>query len=530
MALTLPVKVVRKSCRSGVIAQLRKRARHPVDATAGPLDKASAQWSFHEGRHHIVLSDRYHTLESTRKGLTTRQLMRMGEQHLRHETLHAMHTERGPVIREAQQKHKVPEYLYQIMEDCRIEQVGRDTTREPFGSNEYLDIPSEIEHPAAYFHCLTQFDGDHSLMAGEVKYVNPQRTVYYRKTLYRVERIVREFHLRARSAKSTRALWPIMVEWCEVFAAFQEVPPDFVVQMDKGEGEGKEGKGEGEEREGKGEAGEGKEGDSAGIGYGGMEVHELPPVTPLPMATYSRGVTTETVDSSSGIRHFVRAGRGTGNNITQMQDIAQKLRRMVGYTDATRQRSSASGSRLNMSSVINGSSDAFRTIQQRGGKRRVCVVMDMSGSMSGNLYNHGAQFLGAMLMLDRQGVFDTDLYLTGSAMCYKLPKNTTEATVLALYAGCGCESVDATLKAARQDVIAADTVLVYTDGQLTDGNVIAGHWRQHGVDLIGVMVNDDDKTTEHYYTEMERHFHKALIARDGPQLASKIAQYILTRP
>jgi hypothetical protein len=149
--------------------------------------------------------------------------------------------------------------------------------------------------------------------------------------------------------------------------------------------------------------------------------------------------------------------------------------------------------------------------------------------MSALFARHGAQFLDALLILDRQGVLDCDIYLSGSHRCYKLPKNTTHDTVAELAAHGNVESIDATLKKAHADVVDADTVLIYTDGCLTDGNVKAGDWRSRGVDLIGVMTCVDDHR-EHFRSKMEENFHKAIITDDGVTLASAICQYILTRP
>ena len=137
--------------------------------------------------------------------------------------------------------------------------------------------------------------------------------------------------------------------------------------------------------------------------------------------------------------------------------------------------------------------------------------------------------LDALLILDRQGVLDCDIYLSGSHRCYKLPKSTTHDTVAELGAHGNVESIDATLKKAHADVVDADTVLIYTDGCLTDGNVKAGDWRSRGVDLIGVMTCADFER-EHFRRKMEEHFHKAIMTDDGVTLASAICQYILMRP
>ena len=267
-------------------------------------------------------------------------------------------------------------------------------------------------------------------------------------------------------------------------------------------------------------------------GYGYSEESEEPSKPPVEVPvpdTYEKGEVTKEVDTSAGLDPYRRMDWERVPEFHDTQLIAQKLRRMVATVDQSKYRNTSTGSRLNIGSAITGQHDAFRTYTGRKGKRRVCVLMDMSGSMSALFARHGAQFLDALLILDRQGVLDCDIYLSGSHRCYKLPKNTTHDTVAELAAHGNVESIDATLKKAHADVVDADTVLIYTDGCLTDGNVKAGDWRSRGVDLIGVMTCVDDHR-EHFRSKMEENFHKAIITDDGVTLASAICQYILTRP
>jgi hypothetical protein len=74
--------------------------------------------------------------------------------------------------------------------------------------------------------------------------------------------------------------------------------------------------------------------------------------------------------------------------------------------------------------------------------------------------------------------------------------------------------------------IPSGSVLVYTDGYLTDGVVNAAQWRSHGVDLIGAAVGygEYDATTKR--KNLTKHFGRAIMAEDGEKLATKIVQYI----
>lgn len=249
-------------------------------------------------------------------------------------------------------------------------------------------------------------------------------------------------------------------------------------------------------------------------------------------------------------------------DLTDAPAIAQAIRRMVGATDSSRVRTSMSGTHLHMTTVMTGAPDAFRRTITRKGKRRVCVVMDMSGSMSSAFMHHGGAFIEAMLILQRQNVFDTDVILSGGGRRYRLPKDTPTSTILKLHASHGCESIMATLENEKATVMQADTVLVYTDGQLTDGDIDTAKWRSRGVDLIGVMATEGGKpfglsrsdhekmgavplkkamaasasaskessqNIVHFQREMNKHFHKAIVAETGRELAVRITQYVLAR-
>lgn len=263
----------------------------------------------------------------------------------------------------------------------------------------------------------------------------------------------------------------------------------------------------------------------------------------------STPVTThEEVPDSKSVKpdRFMRLGddamtdadweRMTGRNVreytTKVRAVAERLSRLLGAQGGQPERISTSGPRVHVGNAAAGRAEAFRRVGERKGTcPRVVAVFDQSGSMGPDFANHGASFLGALLTLSQQGIVDADIILTGGRKHCVLPRNFPIAKALRFKCNEGCETVRDTLEAQKKLVQSADIVLVYTDGALTDGVVNAGKWRSHGVDLIGCAVSGG--TTE-YYTEalrgcMSRHFHRALIAPSGEELATKIAQYIATR-
>ena len=239
--------------------------------------------------------------------------------------------------------------------------------------------------------------------------------------------------------------------------------------------------------------------------------------------------------------------------------VAAIFRRMMGFTDASRTRTSTSGSHLHMPNVMTGDSAAFRRTITRKGRRKICIVMDMSGSMSTTFHRQGAAFIESMYILKREGLIDLTVWLSGGGQRFRLPDHASTACISELTADLGCESIMATLESAKHDVMEADTVLIYTDGALTDGDIDTKKWGSRGVNLIGVSslmygtdflnalysggkwasagietissINTNNKPGElrQLRERMNQHFHKSIVAESGIELATMIVQYVLKR-
>lgn len=290
-----------------------------------------------------------------------------------------------------------------------------------------------------------------------------------------------------------------------------------------------------------------------GHGYGGTAdateiVHADTPVAIAPVTTDtsergtadSRRVQPERFMAAGGTftigwtaEMFERVtGRVPSAIAAQARRVADRMARLMGSVGGQPDRIATSGRRIHIGNAIAGRAEAFRVAGERKGTcPRVVAVFDQSGSMASDFATHGAAFLGAMLLLSRQGLIDGHIVLTGGGKHAILPPTFPVEKVVHFACGEGCETVRDTLDAQRKLVQSADIVLIYTDAELTDGVVDAGKWRSHGVDLIGCAVTDGlagyDGTMKR--RKMTTHFHRALLAETGEQLATKIAEYIATR-
>ena len=142
---------------------------------------------------------------------------------------------------------------------------------------------------------------------------------------------------------------------------------------------------------------------------------------------------------------------------------------------------------------------------------------------------HGAAFLGAMLTLHQQGAMDVTCILTGGHKHAVVPSTFPVGKVARFLCGESCESIDRTLDAHAAVLRAADVVLVYTDGKISDGDINAAQWRSRGVDLIGCAVARSDAHATELRKSLSEHFHRALIGRGSEDVATKIVQYVTAR-
>ena len=203
--------------------------------------------------------------------------------------------------------------------------------------------------------------------------------------------------------------------------------------------------------------------------------------------------------------------------------------RLLGAVASPRQRLAQSGARVVPLSAVLGEPMAFRTPTATHGKRRIVAIFDQSGSMSSDWRDHGAVFAAALQTLAQRGVVDVDIILTGGHRSAKVPRAFPARLFGRFACSEGCESIDRTLTKWKPNLVAADTVLIYTDGQLTDGDVNAGHWRSQGVDLIGCTVTPNtDHGAKIVRDALTKYFSRAIMAASGEELATAIVQYIVS--
>lgn len=561
------VALKRAEAKGGVLWALRKELKwygEGLRAEVSPpnvMARGNGRWSYNHGQALHIIQVQDDAPEQERMPTGTADEKERGialcTAVLRHEAWHARLTDRSSDTLKLGIDHfGISPKMFNLFEDARIEQAARDEEGNDFGWLGCYRHPGEtveVENALAMFHWMTVCEGREKDIATAKSRWFGAETVKWRGHEWVSVDLIEEFVKAAQQASSTRHLWRLEREWLEAFGGHYVPPPEwpFPVPSDAvpGDGEGTqqgageesaESKAEAEAREKSGKGGEGKEKGTPGVGFGGTDIKPHAATQAEKTAYDGKGFEkvklTEQVSSDLGLQPFVFSGSLGAvreiplEQVQQESEVAARLRRMVRAIDASRASTATMGSKLHLANIISSSPDAFARYSGRKGKRKVCLVMDMSGSMQQCFDEHGRVFLSAMLRLHREGMLEVSAYLSGAGKCYKLPGETNSVTIQALTAQLGCETIDRTLEKARMDVMAADTVLVYTDGHLTDGDVNAGEWRSRGVDLIGVCTNDNSDYRGNLRTTMEQHFHKAIVENSPAELAGKILQYVLAHP
>jgi hypothetical protein len=574
--------------KSEAIALLRRQLPRGEVVDVGLAEMPAAYGHWHAERNletrEVVHKIRIAKDIEKSSGLTGDRLADFVEVVLRHEAYHARHTSRDPhIVHKAIDQHQVSPVLYNLFEDARIEAAGRRNERgRPFdhagfhlkgttAQNEHLNVVS-------YFQALTHSDAG---AAGPVWVGSPY--VRWRGETLATAALIKRFHTRAQDCRSTYDLWPIMVEFIGAFKAAQPAPPpdNPQPQQPKGKGDKKGGeKGEATEKEddyrskdygddddygecaGGGDDGgdEGDDGAEEGNEGAGVVYHEcvrgaeptphgstgpdgkpagFPASDPPSLSAGNR--TKECTHAEKEALSFYQQNHLTWKNSTarraeptapkwetpdlsNVQAIARMFEKLIGQRDAARYITSTSGRRVHLRGAIVGAQQSFKRPLLKSGKRRIALIMDMSGSMNSRFTKHGAAFLAALHILRNKGVIDADIYLTGGGRHAVFPAGISLSALDTMAAAKGTETFAATLKAITPVLRKADTVLCYTDGMLTDGDVNAGQYRAQGIDLIGCAVAPPGTNIP---LALATHFGATVVAESGVLLAAKLLQHIL---
>ena len=186
-----------------------------------------------------------------------------------------------------------------------------------------------------------------------------------------------------------------------------------------------------------------------------------------------------------------------------------------------RGRSASTGSKIRIQSAITGSGNPFMGTVKRKMKRKLFVVVDMSGSMAVPLRHLGGiEFVSALRLLDEKGVADVQIVFTSEDMIGDMSKVPSDDLMKASTSP-HRESMQSCLVRYRSCMEDADTAVIFTDAAITDDKTDFDKFRGK-VDLIGCCLRDKSKSFD-YAQSMKRWFSTIVVSDNPIQLARLIA-------
>lgn len=203
---------------------------------------------------------------------------------------------------------------------------------------------------------------------------------------------------------------------------------------------------------------------------------------------------------------------------------------------------SPTGNRLNHRAIFTHNyGSAFLQPSAVDGSRRILLIVDMSGSMSGMWRSGGgAEFVWGLMQFARGGGCHLKIVLTGNeAGPAELPVDTPFEVFQCLVPGFGQEAFADTMMRTLvgQMMEDADITICWTDGQLTDGYVDAIRWREKNINVVGACIGASDSKAMHpkkglltLRQAMQDYFHAAFIDDDVARIATQMATWIASCP
>lgn len=200
------------------------------------------------------------------------------------------------------------------------------------------------------------------------------------------------------------------------------------------------------------------------------------------------------------------------------------------------------GSRLNHRAIFTHNyGSAFLQPSAVDGARRILLIVDFSGSMSGMWRDlGGAEFVWGLMQFARQGGCHLKIVLTGNELGpTELPVDTPFDIFACLNPIFSQEAFAATMlrPLVGQMMEESDITICWTDGQLTDGYVDAIRWREKNINVVGACIG---KPADHaYHTKkrliplreaMQEYFHAAFIDTSVARISTQLATWVAACP
>jgi len=510
-----------KTRKGGILWRARMILSEPF-RTKVEDGSGTACWSFKAGANHITFFAGVETM-LCKVWKNPKALAHAIKQIYRHEIGHALYSPRGKKFFAEVKKEGLPFRLWNLFEDCRIEFKLWDDFKDLglFYWHKYIETGKEITCPTNALLELKMRDSGARVSRSKtlkverffpamdkIKFdLKGKNYAWHRKTIC-------GFYSRAVCLLDSdhAGMIKLLNEWVKIYGAeveggsgFSEDAP-FTEDEITGEPEDYE---DGEPADdGRPVAEDTDKTDKVGsVGKDAAEVSEglenfkvYPFVEPLDKVTSQR--------LFSQLLPIIKRARLSPDEIGRRGKLYLK-RAMVGLADC------------------------FRSSVPSEGKRKIYLLIDMSGSMGADYRNGLGQIAASFAKLRDAGLVDLKVYLTkgnhaGKVRLANLSKAKPDAFLMLRPDG-GSEMIKDALDKTKLDLIDADACFILTDGDIVDEPVEPNFWRSQGVDLVGVCVGSTEPDIRAKRYHMDKHFARSFISEAPSQLARRMLDYTMKK-
>jgi len=457
----------------------------------------TACWSF-DGVHQISIGQESDGMVNPDTAKKQNKLHGFLKSLIWHECAHGRYTRDSflpiPVLGKRLQDEGCPFYVFNVTEDCYIEAMEQTRTGERFGWKKYhRTVPMDTKDPCQYLMILKWNEAktwkNWRQQAPKWKGVKEVTFRNQKKDTTKVLKWFYDFFTISTMDLETRL--KLTLEFYEVFK--DQIQKDHTGIGDVGWYSDK---------------------------IGGMKDPNAPTrhnLNNTPKGSYSK---------PNDMDWDMWPHKGYDSSDHSKRDrICNSMTSIAASNRIARAKSASTGSRIRIQSAMTGSGNPFLSTVKRKTKRKLFVIVDMSGSMAYPLIHLGGiEFVSALRLLDEKGVADVQIVFTSEDMIGDM-SNVSSNEILTSRPSPNREAMQSCLVRYRSCMEDADTAIVFTDAAITDSNTDFEKFRGK-VDLIGCCLRDKGKAYD-YAKSMQRWFKTIVVSENPIQLARLICDKLM---
>jgi hypothetical protein len=436
------------------------------------------------------------------------------KQVLRHEIGHALYTKvmRSETFIDRLKKEGIPFPLFNVFEDCRIEfLLWKDFPEDGlFYWHKYMEKLDESASPAMSLLMLKVREAGQRVKrsktlktpyyfpkAKHLKYAFPEKTYSLHK------KSVCDFYDTVLRLGDTdeEGMIKLLKEWIKLYGKETPSSPSDGVSGTP-EGVSKDGEAKAEDEGSEREAGDHSEtvegSESIKSGLGGFHV------------------APESIVSTADVAFSKRL-------FSQMLPIIKRA--CLSPEEIGRR------GKLYLKRAIAGFADCFRSSVPANGKRKIYLLIDMSGSMCTD-WNMGLSAVASCFaQLRDAGMIELKCFLTkGESRGKHFLADVSDLSAKGFFRlnpDGGAEMIKASLDLTKIHLMEADCSFIITDADITDTPIDPDAWRRQGIDLVGVCTASGERETAMKREWMDKHFSRSFISESPSMLCRRMLDYAL---